>query len=95
MTNLYDPSSGEDCRNEEGDAPAIAGLPPVWRWLRALSSLRLLPVSWLKPSHKRRRTLQLHRMNDYLLKDLGLVRVEDEDVERLRALMFRSQDENP
>jgi hypothetical protein len=83
MTDLCDPSSGDDCRNEEGDAPAIADTPSIRRWLRALSILRLWPVLRPKPLHKRQRAIRLHLMNAYLLKDMGLERFDDESVRRL------------
>src|SRR5262249_25088766 len=94
MTDLCDPSSGDDCRNEEGDAPAIARMPSIWRWLRALSTFGLWPALRLKSSHKKQRAIRLHRMNAYLLKDMGLVRVEDEDVERLRPFLFHSREDD-
>jgi hypothetical protein len=90
MTDLCDPSSGDDCRKEDRDAPAIAGMPSIWRWLRALSTLRLWPAT---PT-KRQRIVRLHLLNAHLLKDLGLERVEYLDVERLRPLMFRSREED-
>ena len=79
MTDLCDPSSGDDCRDEERDAPAIANMPSVRRLLRAIS------IFWLKRPHKRQRAIRLHLMNAHLLKDMGLTRVEDEDVERLHS----------
>lgn len=93
MTHVCDPSSGDDCRQEEGDAPAIADPPSIWRWLRALSTLRVWPALRLRRSTKRQRIVRLHLMNAYLLRDMGLARVEDEDVERLRPLTFRSYEE--
>jgi hypothetical protein len=90
MTDLCDPSSGDDCRNEERDAPAIADMPSIRRWLRALSILRLWPALRSRRVHKRQRIIRLHLMNAYLLKDMGLERVEDE--ERLRPLTSGSLD---
>lgn len=87
MSNLYDPSSGDTCRDEERDAPVVADMPSIWRWLRAISNLQL----WQAQRRQRQRTVRLHLMNAYLLKDMGLERVEDQDAERLRRLMLRSQ----
>jgi hypothetical protein len=93
MTHVCDPSSGDDCRQEEGDAPAIADPPSIRRLLRALSTLRVWPALRLKHSARRQRAVRLHLMNAYLLKDMGLARVEDEDFERLGPLTFRSSEE--
>jgi hypothetical protein len=89
MSNLCDPSSGDTCRDEERDAPVTADMPSIWRWLRAISNLQLRQAQ----RRKRQRTARLHLMNAYLLKDMGLERVEDDDVERLRPLKLRSQAE--
>jgi hypothetical protein len=89
MTDLCDPSCGDDRRPEEGDAPAIADTPSIRRWLRALSTLRL----WPKRSARGQRAVRLHLMNAYMLKDMGLARAEDEERERLRLLMLRSHEE--
>ena len=94
MTHLCDPSSDDDCREKERDAPAIADMPSIWRWLRALSNLRIRPASRLKRSHKRQRAIRIHLVNAYLLKDIGLARMEDDDIERLRPFLFRSQEED-
>jgi uncharacterized protein YjiS (DUF1127 family) len=85
MTDVCDPSSGDDCRDEERDAPAIANMPSVRRLLRALS------IFWLKRPPKRQRIIRLHLMSAYLLKDIGLERLEDE--ESVRRLIDRSGEE--
>jgi hypothetical protein len=92
MTDLCDPSSGDDCRNEERDAPAIADMPSIRRWLRALSILRLWPALRSARPHKRQRIIRLHLMNAYLLKDMGLERMEDE--KSVRRLIHRSREED-
>ena len=90
MTDVCDDtSSGDGRRNEDRDAPAIAGMPSIWRWLRALSISRLWPAA----QPRRQRAVRLHLMNAYLLKDIGLERVDDLDVERLRHMMLRSPEE--
>lgn len=84
MTDLCDPSPGDSGREKERDAPAIANMPSIWRWLRALSTLRL------KPSRPRQRAIGLHFMNDHLLKDIGLARMDDEDAAR-RCIWITSE----
>jgi hypothetical protein len=91
MTNLCGPSSGDDCRSEEGDAPAIASMPSVWRWLRALSTLRPWPALPPRQQHVRQRIIRHHLMSAYLLKDMGLERIEDE--ESVRRLIYRLREE--
>jgi len=86
MTDLCDPSSGDDCRNEERDAPAIANMPSIWRWLRALS------ISRLRRPHSKQRIIRLHLMSAHLLKDIGLERMEDE--ESMRLLIHRSREKD-
>jgi len=93
VTDLCDPPSGDDCRDGERDAPAIANMPSIWRWLRALSSICLRPALRRKRRH---RAIRLHRLNDYMLKDIGLIRTEDNgrEHEGLHPLMlpFRRND---
>ncbi|MGE3877319.1 MAG: hypothetical protein AB7F74_30535 [Parvibaculaceae bacterium] len=84
MTDLCDPSPGDSGREKERDAPAIANMPSIWRWLRALSTLRL------KPPRPRQRAIGLHFMNDHLLKDIGLARMDDEDAAR-RCIWITSE----
>lgn len=90
MIDLCDPPPGDSGRERERDAPAIANMPSIWRWLRALSSF------CLGPSRRRHRVIRLHRMNRHMLEDIGLTRLEDSsELERLHPLMlpFRSDDE--
>jgi uncharacterized protein YjiS (DUF1127 family) len=96
MTDICDPSPGDSDREKDRDAPAIVNPPSVWRWLRALSTLRRT-LSARQEARRRRRLLRLHRMNDYMLKDIGLTRsdYEDPSCESLHPLMlpFRRSDE--
>lgn len=91
MTDLCDPPPGDSGRERERDAPAIANMPSIWRWLRALSSF------CLRPPRRRHRTIRLHRMNGHMLKDIGLTRLEDDpELERLHPLLLplRRNDED-
>lgn len=91
MTDICDPSSGDNDREKEEDAPATANSPSVWRSLRALSS------SWLglRQLSRKQRTLRLHRMNSHLLRDMGLTRMDDENLklERHCPLPLQRQEE--
>jgi len=65
MTDLCN-SPSDDC-NQEGkaDAPAVAVMRPARRLLRAAAA-------WLTKSRGRRHLGQLHRLNDHMLRDIGL-----------------------
>ncbi len=84
MTDLCDPPPGDSGRERERDAPAIANMPSIWRWLRALSSF------CLRPQRRRHRVIRLHRMNGHMLRDIGLIRMEYEnpEYERLHPLLL-------
>jgi len=75
--DLCEPSSGDD-RKEEGDAPAIVGPPPTWRWLRALSLLQRWFAALAKEPVRIRPSLPLYRLTDYQLRDIGLALLENE-----------------
>ena len=69
MTDICDPSSSDNDREKEGDAPATVNSPSVWRSLWALST------SWLGLASRRRegrRSARLHRLNAYMLRDIGV-----------------------
>jgi hypothetical protein len=88
MLDLCDPSPGDNDWEKERDAPAIANMPSIWRWLRALL---IWPASRLTPSHTRQRAVRrLHLMNAYLLNDVGLARLDDE--ERVHPFVYRSRE---
>lgn len=89
MTDICDPSSGDNDREKEGDAPATANSPSVWRSLWALST------SWLgvRQSRRKQRTPRLHRMNNHLLRDLGLIRTDDEDPKLERLFPFQRRED--
>jgi uncharacterized protein YjiS (DUF1127 family) len=85
VTDLCTPSSGKDGRERERDAPAIANMPSIRRWLRTLSALRSALYA-RRIARKQRRIIRLHRMNDHLLQDIGLTRLEFEESEIDRLL---------
>jgi hypothetical protein len=69
MTDICDPSCGDNDREKEEDAPATANSPSVWRSLWALSSLWL---GYGSRRRKARRSARLHRLNAYMLRDIGV-----------------------
>lgn len=89
MTDLADPPSD---RKGERDAPAIADMPPSWRLLRALSGLKRKLAARFGTA-RRNRSLRFYRMNEHMLRDIGLARVEDEErgPERAHPLMLPLQ----
>ena len=65
MSNLCEFSCRDDGRQEKTDAPAASGEPPIRRLLRAF-------VSWLKSLAAKPRLASIHRLNDHMLRDIGL-----------------------
>jgi hypothetical protein len=86
MTDLCEPSSGD--RKEEGDAPAIAGTPPTWRLLRALSLLRRWFSALAKEPVMTRPSVPAYRLTDYQLQDIGLALMEYESTTGLERSSF-------
>jgi uncharacterized protein YjiS (DUF1127 family) len=76
MTDLCN-SPSDDCdRKGKADVPAVAVMPPARPLLWAFAA-------WLTKLRGRRRLGQLHRLNDYLLWDIGLsAREDDPEVSR-------------
>jgi len=66
MTSSCDAPSGDDDREEQADAPAIAEAVPRAR--------RLLRAVFAHPhaTGEKPRLARLHRLSDYQLKDIGL-----------------------
>jgi len=84
MTCSCDAPSGDDHRKEPADAPAIAAIfPQVRRLLRALFAR---PHASDETPH----LAQLHRLNAYQLKDIGLTCESNTD----RTPEERSQSED-
>lgn len=85
MTDITDPPSD---RKGERDAPAIADMPPSWRLLRALSNFRHKLAA-----HRKSRCLRLHRVNEHMLRDIGLARMADDEraLERLHPSVLPLQ----
>jgi uncharacterized protein YjiS (DUF1127 family) len=93
MTGVCDPLSDDCCEESESDVPATA---KTWRLMRTFSNWR---ANLIAHHHARnaRRVIRLHRMNDYMLRDMGLTRLDDERPasEKLHPLPFcRSDDED-
>ena len=84
MTGACDPLSDDCCAKRERDAPATARIHSIWRLLRALSDWRANLVT-RHCARNARRVIRLHRMNDYMLKDMGLTRLDDERLASARA----------
>ena len=65
MTELSETPCCDDHSQGKADAPIVAGKRPIRRLLRAF-------VAWL-----RRPKPHVHRMNDYMLRDIGLESTRD------------------
>jgi hypothetical protein len=67
VTEFSETPCCDDHGQGQADAPIVAGKRPIRRLLRAF-------VAWLQ-----RLNPNVHRMNDYMLRDIGLVRENGTD----------------